>query len=72
MSPFYPCIYHRLIHVYKLLRQLQKTAPLKNRTVLGVDPGYRTGCKLAVVDETGKVLDTGVAHITLGKGASVE
>lgn len=54
------------------LRQLLMAAPLKNRTVLGVDPGYRTGCKLAVVDETGKVLDTGVAHITLGKGASLE
>ena len=54
------------------LRQLLMAAPLKNRIVLGVDPGYRTGCKLAVVDETGKVLDTGVAHITVSKGASLE
>ena len=54
------------------LRQLLMAAPLKNRTVLGVDPGYRTGCKLAVVDETGKVLDTGVAHITLGTGKGME
>ncbi len=54
------------------LRQLLMAAPLKNRTVLGVDPGYRTGCKLAVVDETGKVLDTGVAHITLGAGKGME
>lgn len=54
------------------LRQLLMAAPLKNRTVLGVDPGYRTGCKLAVVDETGKVLDTGVAYITIGDGKKME
>lgn len=54
------------------LRQLLMGAPLKNRTVLGVDPGYRTGCKLAVVDATGKVLDTGVAYITIGEGAKME
>ncbi len=54
------------------LRQLLMSAPLKNRTVLGVDPGYRTGCKLAVVDATGKVLDTGVAYITIGEGAKME
>ena len=54
------------------LRQLLMASPLKNQTVLGVDPGYRTGCKLAVVDETGKVLDTGVAYITLGAGAKME
>ena len=46
------------------LRQLLMAAPLKNRIVLGVDPGYRTGCKLAVVDETGKVLDTTVVYPT--------
>lgn len=38
------------------LRNLLLQPPLKGRTVLGVDPAYRTGCKLAVVDETGKVL----------------
>lgn len=54
------------------LRQLLMASPLKNRTVLGVDPGYRTGCKLAVVDETGKVLDTGVAYITIGEGRKLE
>lgn len=54
------------------LRQLLMGAPLKDRTVLGVDPGYRTGCKLAVVDPTGKVLDTGVAYITIGAGAKLE
>ena len=54
------------------LRQLLMAAPLKNRGVLGVDPGYRTGCKLAVVDATGKVLDTGVAYITIGEGRKME
>ena len=40
------------------------TPPLKGKTVLGLDPGYRTGCKLAVVDKTGKVLDTAVIYPT--------
>jgi uncharacterized protein len=39
--------------------------PIKDRTVMGFDPGYRTGCKVAVVDETGKVLDTNVVYCTL-------
>lgn len=47
------------------LRQLLMQPPLKGRVTLGVDPGFRTGCKLAVVDESGKVLDTGVAYFTL-------
>ena len=42
------------------LRPLFMQPPLKNRVTLGFDPAYRTGCKLAVVDETGKVLETGV------------
>ncbi|MDE7294706.1 MAG: RNA-binding transcriptional accessory protein [Oscillospiraceae bacterium] len=54
------------------LRQLLMQPPIKGTVTLGVDPGFRTGCKLAVVDGTGKVLDTGVAHITMGKGASLE
>lgn len=54
------------------LRQLLMAAPVKNQVVLGVDPGYRTGCKLAVVDGTGKVLDTGVAYITLGEGKKMQ
>lgn len=37
---------------------------IKDKTVIGLDPGYRTGCKVAVVDGTGKVLDTGVIYIT--------
>lgn len=47
------------------LRQLLMQPPIKGRCVLGLDPGYRTGCKAAVVDETGKVLDTGVIYCTL-------
>ena len=52
------------------LRQLLMQPPLKGRVVLGVDPGFRTGCKLAVVDASGRVLETGVGHFTLpGLGA---
>ena len=46
------------------LKGLLMQAPIKNKTVLGLDPGYRTGCKLAVVDKTGKVLDTAVIYPT--------
>jgi len=46
------------------LKNLLMSAPLKGKTVLGLDPGYRTGCKLAVVDKTGKVLDTAVIYPT--------
>jgi len=49
----------------KNLHQLLMQPPMKGKTVLGLDPGYRTGCKLAVVDETGKVCDTGVVFCTL-------
>ncbi len=49
------------------LRNLLMIAPLKGKTVLGYDPGFRTGCKLAVVDQTGKVLDTAVIYPTLPK-----
>nr|WP_244671322.1 Tex family protein [Bacillus sp. NTK034] len=44
------------------LRKLLLQPPLKGKMVLGVDPAYRTGCKLAVVNETGKVLDIGVIY----------
>lgn len=46
------------------LRQLLMQPPVKGRITIGLDPGYRTGCKVAVVDETGKVLDTGVIYPT--------
>lgn len=44
------------------LRQLLMQPPVKNKIALGLDPGYRMGCKAAVVDGTGKVLDTGVIY----------
>ena len=44
------------------LRQLLLQHPIKGKVALGMDPGYRMGCKLAVVDETGKVLDTNVVY----------
>lgn len=46
------------------LRQLLLQPPVRGKRVLGVDPAYRTGCKLAVVDDTGKVLDIAVAYPT--------
>lgn len=53
------------IHVFALnLRPLLLQPPLKNRVVLGFDPAYRTGCKIAVVDETGRVLDVTVVYPT--------
>ena len=48
----------------KNAKQLLLGAPLKGLTVLGFDPAYRTGCKLATIDETGKVLGTGVIYPT--------
>ncbi len=49
------------------LRQLLLQPPLKNSVILGLDPGYRTGCKVAVIDATGKVVDTAVIHCTSSK-----
>lgn len=49
----------------KNLRPLLMQAPVKNKVTLGWDPGYRTGCKLCVVDGTGKVLDKTVVYPTL-------
>lgn len=46
------------------LRNLLMQPPTSGHTVMGYDPGYRTGCKLAVIDKTGKVLDTAVIYPT--------
>ncbi|HEY0826502.1 MAG TPA: helix-hairpin-helix domain-containing protein, partial [Bacilli bacterium] len=46
------------------LRNLLLQAPIKGKVVLGVDPAFRTGCKLAVVDETGKMLEVAVTYPT--------
>lgn len=51
----------------KNLKNLLLQPPLKGKTVLGVDPAFRTGCKLAVVDETGKVHQVGVIYPTAPK-----
>lgn len=47
------------------LRNLLLQPPVKGKIVMGIDPGYRTGNKVAVVDQTGKVLDTDVVYMTL-------
>jgi protein Tex len=53
----------RAIHIFaENLRKLLLQPPLKGKTVLGIDPAYRTGCKLAVVDETGKLLKIDVIY----------
>lgn len=53
----------RAIHIFaENLRNLLLQPPLKGKIVLGVDPAYRTGCKLAVVDETGKLLKIDVIY----------
>ncbi|RAK15688.1 uncharacterized protein B0I26_11949 [Anoxybacillus vitaminiphilus] len=53
----------RAIHIFaENLRKLLLQPPLKGKTVLGIDPAYRTGCKLAVVDETGKLLKIDVVY----------
>lgn len=46
------------------LKNLLLQPPIHNKVVIGLDPGYRTGCKVGVVDQTGKVLDTGVIFVT--------
>lgn len=56
------------IHVFgSNLKQLLLQTPLAGHTVMGLDPGYRTGCKLAIVDATGQVLDHGVLYITMSE-----
>ncbi len=51
------------IHIFsENLRNLLLQPPMKDKMVLGVDPAYRTGCKLAVIDETGKLLEVAVIY----------
>lgn len=58
------------IHIFGAnLKQLLLQAPLAGHTVMGLDPGYRTGCKLAVVDPTGQVIDHGVIQVTQSDSA---
>lgn len=61
------------IHVFASnLKQLLLQAPLAGYTVMGLDPGYRTGCKMAIVDATGQVLDHGVLYITMSEDAKAK
>ena len=64
---------HNAIIVFgENLKQLLMQPPIAGHTVLGWDPGYRNGCKLAVVDPTGKVLDTAIVFATLGERKALE
>ena len=56
----------------KNLEQLLLQPPIVDQIVLGWDPGFRTGCKLAVVDGTGKVLDTAVVYATIPSQGKLE
>ena len=57
--------YEQAVKMFGLnLRHLLMQPPVKDKVVLAVDPAYRTGCKIAVVDSTGKVIDTGVIYPT--------
>lgn len=61
------------IHVFASnLKQLLLQAPLAGYTVMGLDPGYRTGCKMAIIDATGQVLDHGVLYITMSDDAKAK
>jgi len=56
------------IHNFALnLKPLLMAPPVKGKVTMGLDPGYRMGCKVAVVDPTGKVLDTAVVYPTHGE-----
>ncbi len=56
------------IHNFALnLKPLLLQPPVKGHVTMGLDPGFRNGCKVAVVDETGKVLDTAVVYPTFGE-----
>ena len=54
------------------LKPLLMQPPVKGKVTMGLDPGYRNGCKVAVVDGTGKVLDTAVVYPTFSEGKKAE
>lgn len=61
------------IEVFKKnLKALLMQAPIKGKTVLGFDPGFRTGCKIAVLDETGKILDTETVYVTASSSEQIK
>lgn len=55
----------------KNAKQLLLGSPIKGKTVIGFDPAYRTGCKIAVINETGKVLDTSTIYPTAPQNLSL-
>jgi len=61
------------IHVFASnLRQILMAAPLGQKTVLAIDPGYRTGCKVACLDKQGKLLHTTTFYLNQSEGRTVE
>jgi len=54
------------------LKQLLLQSPIKDKIVLALDPAFRTGCKIAVIDQTGKPLDTTVVYATAASAAKIE
>ena len=56
----------------KNLKQLLLASPLKGKQILGFDPGYKNGCKLALIDSNGQVLTTGIIYPTVGKEREAE
>ena len=56
------------IDIFKAnLKSLLMQSPIKGKVVMGFDPGFRTGCKIAVLDDTGKFLENITVYVTLGK-----
>ncbi|XP_040207491.1 S1 RNA-binding domain-containing protein 1 isoform X2 [Rana temporaria] len=53
------------------LRQLLLAGPVRGRTIMGVDPGYKHGCKLAIISPTNQILHTDVVYLHTGRGASM-
>ena len=61
------------IHNFALnLKPLLMQPPVRGKVTMGLDPGYKNGCKVAVIDPTGKVLDTSVVYPTFGEGRKKE
>jgi uncharacterized protein len=61
------------IEIFKAnLKALLMQSPIKGKVVLGFDPGFRTGCKIAVLDETGKLLDIATVYATAGSKDSIQ
>lgn len=54
------------------LKQLLLQAPIKDKIVLAIDPGFRTGCKIATIDGIGKVLETGIIYPTTEQAKKIE